>query len=214
MYLSKCIKPDNYTLAAPTSVLKRTFSTSVCHRVRGANRRCREIVPGPRSRPRGGRLNDTAYTRNFSDSEVRVYAIYSPTKPSNGIEHRLGVPLLLQHLGVDRSRDEVVIGQRDPSPFTDLAFLRPGLLPNGWRRGRFGQVVGEDLAEESGAIVRISEEGIRREGIEERSRDWNRVQWDRGWIRSISFSALSEERDSYEASWRDVGREGQTSEAR
>jgi len=30
----------------------------------------------------------------------------------------------------------------------------------------------------------------------------------------ISFRALFEERDSYEASWRDIGSEGQTSEAR
>jgi len=30
----------------------------------------------------------------------------------------------------------------------------------------------------------------------------------------ISFSTLSEERDSYEASWRDIGSESQTSEAR
>jgi len=126
-------------------------------------------------------------TRNFSDSEVRVYTIYPPTEPGNGIEHRLGVPLLLQHLSVDRSWYEVVIRQPHPAPFADLAFLRPGLFPNGRRCGRFGQVVGEDLAEESGAIVRVSEEGIRREGIEERSRDWNRVKWDRGWIRRHSL---------------------------
>lgn len=30
----------------------------------------------------------------------------------------------------------------------------------------------------------------------------------------IPFSTLSDDRDSYEAPWRDIGRDGQTSEAR
>ena len=113
----------------------------------------------------------------------RVRAIDSPTEPSHGIEHRLGVPFLLQHLCMNGSWDEVVVCQPHPAPFADLAFLRPGLLPNGRRCGRFGQVLGKDLAEEPGAVVRVSEEGIRSEGIEERSRDWNYVQRDGGWIR-------------------------------
>lgn len=114
--------------------------------------------------------------------------IYSPTEPGDRIEHRLGVPFLLQHLGMDRSRYQVVVRQPHPTPFADLAFFRPGLLPNRWRRRRFRQVVAEDLAQESRAIIRVSEQGIGREGVEERSR--NRVQRDRRWFRCHPLQSL------------------------
>lgn len=129
---------------------------------------------------------------NFSNLEVPVgaCAVHSPTKPGDRIQHRLWVPLLLQHLGVDGSRYEVVVCQPHPTSLADLAFFRSGLLPNRWRRRRFRQVVGEDLAEESDAIVRVSEQAIGREGVEERSRDRDRVQRDGRWIRCHPHQSL------------------------
>lgn len=55
------IKSDNHTLATLTSALMRISSTFERPRVQGANRQCRTIALGPRSRQRGVQLNDTAY---------------------------------------------------------------------------------------------------------------------------------------------------------
>lgn len=60
MYLSYCIKSDNYTLTILISASRRISSTSECRHVQGANRQCGMIVPGPRLRQRGAQLNDMA----------------------------------------------------------------------------------------------------------------------------------------------------------
>ena len=134
----------------------------------------------------------TRSTKNFSNRPEghRLRAVHSPTKPGDRIEHRLGVPFLLQHFRMHRSGYEVVVRQPHPASLADLAFFRPRLLPNRRARRRFRQIIGEDLAEEPGAVVRVPEERIGREGVEERGRDRDRVQRDGGRIRRHSLQPL------------------------
>ena len=115
-YLCQCIYSGalNWTITpiTITSASKHTSSTSGYLRVRGVTPRYRKIARGPRSKQRGGRLSGKVYQkleRSTPGSEFAIPVSDSPAKPSNRIQHVLGVPFLLQHLPVDRSRDEVVI---------------------------------------------------------------------------------------------------------
>lgn len=88
------------------------------------------------------------------------------TQPSDAIQHPLLMPATLEHLGMDFSGDQMVVGQRDPIPLAYLAGINTGRYPC-WRTGRGrGNVVYQDRPRECcGQIERLGDDAIDRQRL-------------------------------------------------
>lgn len=58
-------------------------------------------------------------------------AMARATQPSDAVQHPLFMPATLEHFGMDFSRDQMVVGQRDPVPVTYLAGIDSRRGPGG-----------------------------------------------------------------------------------
>ena len=72
----------------------------------------------------------------------------SPTQPGNAIQHPLIMPALLEHLCMHLLGNEMMIRERDPVAFADLARLGSSARPDRRRRDNTVDVVRQRLAEE------------------------------------------------------------------
>lgn len=67
-------------------------------------------------------------------------AMTGTTKPRNTIQHPLVMPAFFQHLGMYTTRNQMVIGKRDPVTITYLACIRPRGGPR-WGPARHGRYI-------------------------------------------------------------------------
>lgn len=71
-------------------------------------------------------------------------AVTSPTQPCDAIQFPLLMPPPLQHFGVRFFRDQMMIRQRNPTAFANLACRGTCAGPLGWCGGGGADVLGEN----------------------------------------------------------------------